>query len=69
MTQESDNMLDALLAPVKTMDTVDQLAFWRRFRAVHRGRIAKTEAELCPELLAAVDDHIVKLTQLVASGA
>ena len=53
--------LDAILAPVKLMAPAEQLKFWRTFRAVHRRRVAKTEATLCPELFRAVDEQIEKL--------
>jgi hypothetical protein len=60
--------LDDLLAPVKALPAVEQLTFWRKFRAIHRRRIAKTEAALCPELLKAVDDTIENLRQHLAQG-
>lgn len=62
------NQLDAILAPVKAMPPIEQLKFWRKFRVVHRRRIAKTEAALCPELLNAVDDTIKNLQQRIAQG-
>ena len=63
------NQLDAILAPVKRMAPVEQLKFWRNFRAIHRRRIAKTEAALCPELLKAVDELIENLRHQLAQGA
>jgi len=63
------NQLDAILAPVKNMSPVEQLRFWRSFRAIHRRRIAKTEAALCPELLKAVDGLIENLRVQLAQGA
>lgn len=61
MKKSENNQLDAMLAPVKAMLPVDQLKFWRSFRAIHRRRIGKTEAALCPDLLRAVDEHIANL--------
>ena len=43
----------------------EQLHFWRLFRATHRNKIAKTEAPLCPDLLAAVDNRISQLMKEV----
>lgn len=63
------NQLDAILAPVKQMAPVEQLKFWRSFRAIHRRRVSKTEAVLCPELFRAVDEQIEKLRQHLAQGA
>lgn len=60
--------LDDLLAPVKALPAVEQLTFWRKFRAIHRRRIAKTEAALCPEVLAAVDATIKNLQHRLAQG-
>lgn len=58
---EGENQLKALLAPLGRMQPAEQLNFWRRFRAVHRKRIATTEAQLCPALLSAVDAQIAAL--------
>lgn len=62
------NQLDAILAPVKAMPPIEQLKFWRQFRTIHRRRISKTEAALCPELLKAVDDTIENLKLSLAQG-
>lgn len=62
------NALDAILAPVKALPEVEQLKFWRKFRSIHRQRIAKTEAALCPDVLAAVDKVIEDLRLRVATG-
>jgi hypothetical protein len=63
-----ENALDAMLAPVKAMPPGEQLKFWRRFRTIHRQRIAKTEAALCPDVLGAVDKVIEDLRMQVATG-
>lgn len=63
------SQLDAILAPVKAMSPIEQLKFWRSFRVVHRRRIARTEAALCPELLKAVDELIENLRAQLAQGA
>jgi len=60
--------LETILTPVREMPTIDQLAFWCRFRTVHRIRIAKTEAAICPEVLAAVDALIADLRDRVTRG-
>ena len=64
-----NSQLDAILAPVKLMAPVEQLKFWRSFRAVHRRHVAKTEAQLCSELFKAVDEQIENLRQYLAQGA
>lgn len=68
MSQQPDpsNTLDAIMAPIKAMPPREQLAFWRRFRIVHRRRIARGEAMLCPEILRSVDDIIATLKPLAA---
>ena len=43
----------------------EQLHFWQLFRTTHREKIAKTQAPLCPDLLAAVDAHIERLKKEV----
>ena len=68
MKKKETNQLDQILAPIKAMDLPNQLAFWRRFRAIHRRRIAKTEAPLCPDVLKAVDAVILQLKQDIATG-
>lgn len=60
--------LETILTPVREMPVIDQLAFWCRFRTVHRARIAKTEAALCPEVLAAVDTLIADLRNRAVKG-
>lgn len=62
------NQLSTVLAPVKALPAVEQLKFWRSFRAIHRRRISKTEAALCPELLKAVDETIENLKLSLARG-
>lgn len=68
MSQQPDpsNTLDAIMAPIKAMPPREQLAFWRRFRIVHRRRVARGEAMLCPEILRSVDDIIATLKPLAA---
>lgn len=61
-----DSALDAIMAPIKAMPPREQLAFWRRFRIVHRRRIARGEAMLCPDILRSVDDIIATLKPLAA---
>lgn len=65
---KEEKQLDDLLAPVKAMPPVEQLKFWRKFRVIHRRRIAKTEAALCPDVLTAVDDTIKNLQRHIAQG-
>lgn len=62
------NQLSTVLAPVAAMPPIEQLKFWRAFRAIHRRRISKTEAALCPELLKAVDETIENLKLSVMRG-
>lgn len=62
------NALDTLLDPVRALPTVEQLKFWQKFRTIHRQRIAKTEAALCPDVLGAVDKVIEDLRMRVATG-
>lgn len=66
---KKSKQLDAILAPVKSMTTVEQLKFWRSFRSIHRRRVAKTEATLCPEIFQAVDEQIKTLQSSLAQGA
>jgi len=61
MKKREESQLDALLAPLKAMSTVEQLKFWRTFRAKHWRRMGKAEATFCPELMRAVDAHIKEL--------
>jgi hypothetical protein len=63
-----ENELDALLAPVKAMPPVQQLDFWRKFLAVHKRRVRNTEAQLCPEVLHVVEEHVAKLKAAIAQG-
>lgn len=65
----ANTQLDAILAPVKDMNPVEQLKFWRSFRVIHRRRVAKTEAALCPELFRAVDEQIENLRLHLSQGA
>ena len=65
---KKEKQLDTLLAPIKALPATEQLTFWRKFRTVHRQRIAKTEAALCPDVLAAVDDTIKSLQHRLAQG-
>jgi hypothetical protein len=60
MTQQVTG-LDGLVPFLDSMPLADQLCFWTGFRRAHRVRIASTEAELCPELLAEVDAVIARL--------
>lgn len=53
--------LDGLVPFIDSLPPADQLRFWTGFRRAHRARIATTEAELCPELLAEVDAVIARL--------
>jgi hypothetical protein len=43
----------------------EQIHFWELFRTTHREKIRRTEAPLCPDLLAAVDNHIQRLKKEV----
>lgn len=71
MSEEStvENPLQHLLGFLADMTTHEQLQFWEKFREQHRARIAKTEAQLCPELLHEVDARIVELQHACARGA
>lgn len=62
------NQLDAILAPLKKLSLGEQLKFWRKFRAIHRRRVANTEAPLCPAVFKAVDEHIESLKLHIAKG-
>ena len=53
--------LDGLVPFLDSLPPADLLCFWNGFRREHRARIAATEAELCPELLAEVDAVIARL--------
>ena len=65
---KTQDTLDTILAPVKAMPPAEQLSFWRKFRATHRRRVAKTEAALCPDVFKAVDAQIEILKQRLARG-
>lgn len=64
----TDATFDLILAPVRAMSLPDQLTFWRKFRATHRRRIAKTEAQLCPEFMKSVDTLIDNIRQRLTQG-
>ena len=53
--------IGGLVPFLDSLPPADQLRFWTGFRRSHRARIAATEAELCPELLAEVDAVIERL--------
>jgi len=63
--QTFEEVMSSLDGFIKTMTVMEQLHFWRLFRTVHRDRIAKTQAPLCPDLLAALDKHIEQLLKEV----
>lgn len=61
--------ISGLLAFLEGRTALEQLRFWRNFKTTHTRRIARTEAQLCPELLRAVDAQIENLKRLMAQGA
>lgn len=69
MATDQDDPIAGLLSFLKGRTPLEQLKFWRSFKATHTRRIAHTEAQLCPELLRAVDNQINELKRLVAQGA
>lgn len=60
-----ETVMEVMKLFLKGKTTREQLHFWNLFRTTHRSKIAKTEATLCPDLLAAVDNHIERLKKEV----
>lgn len=69
MTTKPQDPIAGLLAFLEGRTAMEQLRFWRSFKTTHTRRIARTEAQLCPELLRAVDEQIKNLKHLMAQGA